>query len=154
MGGTILCGVTDSSGGRGAAQLAGALSERLGVRVVLVHVVDVSPGAYESVSARQGQSGAERALERIVREVDLENGVEVRVLLGDPAERLAHVAAEEGADLIVIGSRASGFRGRQLSCTLARELEAATPAPVLVAPPQTRGRSRRRLAAAGQSAAR
>lgn len=146
MTGTILCGVTDTSEGRGAAQLAAALGERLGLRLVLAHVVDVPPATEESVTARQGQSGAERTLAEVAREVA--DGAECRVMFGQRAERLAQIAAEEGADLIVLGSRTQGLRGRQLRCTLARELEAATPAPVLIAPPQTRRRSERRLAMA------
>jgi hypothetical protein len=50
--------------------------------------------------------------------------------------------------VIVLGSRPRGARGRQLRCTLARELEAATTVPVLIAPPATRARSGRRLALA------
>jgi nucleotide-binding universal stress UspA family protein len=73
---------------------------------------------------------------------------ELRLAHGDRSERLAQFAAEEGADLIVVGSRPQGLRGRKLGCTLARELEAATPVPVLIAPPQTRRRSNQRLAEA------
>jgi len=58
------------------------------------------------------------------------------------------VAVEEGADVIVVGSRPRGARGRQLRCSLARELEAAQGVPVLIAPPATRSRSARRLALA------
>jgi hypothetical protein len=50
--------------------------------------------------------------------------------------------------VIVVGSRAGGLGSRKLCSTLARELEAATPVPVLVAPPSTRRRSKRRLARA------
>src|SRR5580658_5278368 len=38
MAGTIVCGVGDSAEGRDAIQLAAALSRRLGLRLVLVHV--------------------------------------------------------------------------------------------------------------------
>jgi len=76
---------------------------------------------------------------------DIGNGTEKRVLLGERAEGLAQVAAEEGADLIVLGSRSTGLGNRKLRCTLARELEAATPVPVVVAPPTTRKRSDHRL---------
>jgi len=79
---------------------------------------------------------------------------ERRIEYGEGAELLALVAAEEGADLIVIGSSTRGFRGRQLRCSLARELEAMTSVPVLIAPPQTRNRSEQRLAVAEVSAAR
>jgi nucleotide-binding universal stress UspA family protein len=144
MGGTMVCGVSDAPDGRVAAELARALGTRLGLRLVLVHVIDGVPaGTHESLSARQRQSGAEQILNGIAR--DIGNGTEKRVVLGDRAEGLAQVAAEEGADLIVIGSRSAGLGHRKLRCTLARELEAATPVPVVVAPPTTRRRSDRRL---------
>jgi len=143
-GGTIVCGVTESADGRDAAELAHALGARLDLRLVLVHVVDgVPPGSDESLTARQRQAGAERTLDTIAREIG--NGTEKRVLLGERAEGLAQVAAEEGADLIVLGSRSTGLGSRKLRCTLARELEAATPVPVVVAPPTTRKRSDHRL---------
>jgi nucleotide-binding universal stress UspA family protein len=144
MSGTIVCGVTESRGGRSAAELAHALGLRLGLRLVLVNVVDGVPeGTQESLTARQRQNGAERTLNEIVRK--LGKGTEKRVVLGDRAEALAQVAAEEGADMIVLGSRSTGVGSRKLRCTLARELEATTPIPVLVAPPLTRTRSDHRL---------
>jgi nucleotide-binding universal stress UspA family protein len=147
MSGTIVCGVTESPDGRSAAELAHALGLRLGLRTVLVHVVDGVPaGTDESLTARQRQSGAERTLNEIAREIAY--GSEKRVVLGARAEALARVAAEEGADLIVLGSRSSGLGSRKLRCTLARELEATTPVPVLVAPPSTRKRSDHRLSVA------
>ena len=147
MRGTIVCGVADSQEGRGAAELASALGKRLGLRLVLVAVVDgVSTGTSESLTARQRQRGAERMLQSMAREAG--NGVETRVVLGGRAESLAQVAAEEGADLIVLGSRAAGLGSRKLRCTLAGELEAATPVPVVVVPPATRKRSNHRLAVA------
>jgi nucleotide-binding universal stress UspA family protein len=145
MGGTIVCGVSETGRDRGVAELAAALGERLGLRLVLVHVVDgVASFAPESVTGRQRQSGAERMLDIVAREV---GGAETRVVIGHRGDSLAAVAAEEGADLIVVGSSASGLRGKTLRSGLARELESATAVPVLVAPPSTRTRSGRRLAA-------
>jgi nucleotide-binding universal stress UspA family protein len=154
MSGTIICGVTESPEARSAADLARALGLRLGLRLVLVHVVDGVPrGAQDSLTARQRQSGAERTLNEIAREIG--NGAERRIVLGDRADALAHVAAEEGADMIVLGSRATGLLGsRKLRCTLARELEATTPVPVLVAPPSTRKRSGHRLSSAAAAVSR
>jgi nucleotide-binding universal stress UspA family protein len=155
MTGTLVCGVCDTPAARGAAQLAVALSQRLGLRLVLAHAVDGVPsGAHESVTSRQRHAGGERLLEAVAEETGAPDGTELRIGFGERAEFLAQIAAEEGADAIVVGSRGRGFRGRQLGCGLARELEAATPAPVLIAPPQTRKRSRRRLAALEASAAR
>jgi nucleotide-binding universal stress UspA family protein len=119
--GTIVCDVTDPVEGRTAAAFATALGTRLGLRIVLVLV-----------------GGSELPAE-------IDAGVEARFATGDRAEALARTAAEEGADLIILGSRPVGLGGRNLRCSLVRDLEAATPVPVLVAPPATRRRSRRRL---------
>lgn len=144
MGGTVVCGVTETPDGRSAADLAHALGMRLGLRLVLVHVIEgVPPGTHDSLTSRQRQSGAARLLNDIALELGAET--EQRTLLGDRADALAQVAAEEGADLIVIGSRPTGLGNRKLSCTLARELEAVTPIPVVLAPPTTRKRSDHRL---------
>jgi nucleotide-binding universal stress UspA family protein len=129
MGGTMICGVTGTAAGRGAAELAAALAARLRLRLVLVHVCG------------DGETGVPA-------------GDHVRVIPGRPAQALAEVAADEGADLIVVGSRCGGLRRRLLRSGLARELEAATPVPVLVAPPSTRARSGSRLAPAAEAVGR
>jgi nucleotide-binding universal stress UspA family protein len=150
-GGTIVCGVDDVDEARTTAELASALGARLGLRLVLVHVLDGIPaGTDESLGARQRQAGAEQMLGLLAR--DLGDGVETRLVPGRRGETLAAIAAEEGADLIVVGSRAAGLRGRTLRSGLARELEAATPVPVLVAPPATRRRSDSRLELASAGA--
>jgi nucleotide-binding universal stress UspA family protein len=127
--------VNGSRGARDALQLASALSERLGLRLVVAHV------ARDEDRVRSG--------ERVLNELadrEAGNGTpERRVASGDRAARLAEIAAEEGADVIIIGSpggRRRPFPGRG---ALAGELESATPCPVLIAPRQTRPRSRLRL---------
>ena len=152
-GGTVVCGVDETAEGADAPAIGHAMAARLGLRLVLVSVIDGVPaGAHESLTARQRLAGAERTLELIARA--LGNGTERRVVLGDRAEALAQVAADEGADLIVLGSKTAGLGSRRLRCNLARELEAITPVPVFVAPPSTRQRSGRRLAAAANAATR
>ena|SRR5215211_5485607 len=112
MAGTILCGVNESAGARSAARVAGALSKRLELRLVLVHVADAftvadgSAGNDESVTTMQARSGGKRLLDQLTAEQDL-IGAEQRIEVGDPAERLAQVAAEERAALIVVGARAA-----------------------------------------------
>ena len=145
MGGTIVCDVTEPAQGRSAAELASALAGRLGLRVVLAAVVDdARAAAGETDTGSEPESGAEQALAALASGLAVH--VETRVVGGDRAEALARVAAEEGADLIIVGSRAVGFGGRSLRCALVRDLEPETPVPVLVSPPSTRRRSERRLA--------
>lgn len=147
MGGTIVCGVTESAEGTEAAGLAGAIGARLGLRLVLVSVVEgTSRAAPDAVTARLRRNGAAERLAEIASRIG--TGIETRVVHGRPAEALAQVAAEEGADLIVVGSRPAGLGAGKLRSALARELEAVTPVPVLVAPPSTRRRTVSRLAVA------
>jgi nucleotide-binding universal stress UspA family protein len=131
--GTIVCGVTHTPEARAAAQLAGALGARLELRVVLVHVAD----------PERADADALATLEEVAHA--LGRDVELRIVRGNRVDELARVAAEEGADAIVLGGRARGSRGRQVRCTLARQLEAGQSVPVLIAPPATRARSGRRL---------
>jgi nucleotide-binding universal stress UspA family protein len=145
MHGTIVCGVVDTAEGQAAAQLAGALAARLSLRLVLVHVV--------TDPAFDGEREAE-TIEAVLGPLDRNDSVETRVVVGNRVDALARVAAEEGADVVVLGSRARGARGRQLRCSFARELEAAQAVPVLIAPPATRRRSRRRLSLAEAAAGR
>ena len=131
MGGTIICGVSDSDGGRAAGDLAAALAARLCLRLVLVHV------------AVDGSARDESTFEAIARGL---GGAEVRIVTGACVDGIVRVAAEEGADVIVVGSRLCGAPSRRLRCSLVHDLEAATSVPVVIAPPATRARSARRLA--------
>lgn len=145
--GTIVCGVADSTAGRDVIQFALALSRRLHQRLVLVSTQDeVGPLAgILSFSTRQHHVGSD-LLRELCQEFGLDEKVELREAVGEPAHALAQIAAEEGADLIVLWSRRVGLRQHSVECRLALELEPITAIPVVIAPPQTRRRSGRRLA--------
>lgn len=149
MNGTIVCGVVDSDAGRGALQLAGALSERLRLRLVLAHVVGDSGlggrAGIERATVARRVEGAARLLSQVAGAQGLDGAVVARAAVGDRAESIARIASEEGADLIVLGSRPGGRLKRGVRCPLARELESMTACPVVIAPPPTRHRSSRRL---------
>ena len=142
MSGTILCGVNDSQGARDALQLAAALSERLRVRLVVVHVA-----CGESIEQ------ARRLVSRLMLDAAPQARADVRVAAGEQAVRLAQIAAEEAADLIIIGSGRNSMLRLLPGSNLARELESATTCPLLIAPPQTRPRSQLRLARAERETA-
>jgi nucleotide-binding universal stress UspA family protein len=91
----------------------------------------------ESV-AMPTRNGGKRLFDELVSQQDLEE-VEQRIEFGDPAERLAQVAAEERAALILVGARARrrGWRP-SLRSDLSGELARVTTCPVLVVPPATR----------------
>jgi nucleotide-binding universal stress UspA family protein len=137
MSGTILCGVNDSPSARAALQLAAALSERLRMRLVVAYI---APEA--------AADEAKRLVSRVLERASLDGSADRRVGAGEPAGRLAQIAAEEGADLIIVGSSRDGRLRLRPESTLASELETATSCPVLIAPAQTRPRSNQRLARA------
>jgi nucleotide-binding universal stress UspA family protein len=142
MHGTIICAIAATPEAGAVAQLTAALAARLELRLVLVHVVD----------PQRDDADGEKTLEAVAR--DLGDEAEVRVVRGNRVDALARVAADEGADAIVLGGRPRGARGRQVRCTLARQLEAGQSVPVLIAPPVTRARSKRRLGLADATAGR
>jgi len=139
MNGTIICTVDDSEGVEAAIQVARRLAERFAARMLLVSIADgfrAGTGNSEGLTTTQARAGAKRRLDRIVAEHDLSQE-EHRVAAGDPAEAVAVIAAEEAADLIVVGARL-GLLGRTLRSSLARELAATASCPVVVAPPESR----------------
>lgn len=142
MRGTLVCAVTDGAENGDAVAQAAAVSERLGLRLVLAHVADgiAAPGNGddESVTMRGDRKAGERRLAEIVREHALDESAERRVAVGDPATLLGQIASEEAADVIVVGARTRGWGRRGLESRLAQELEAETAVPVLIAPPRTR----------------
>jgi nucleotide-binding universal stress UspA family protein len=144
MRGTLVCGVNDSDDGRRALELSVALSERLGLRLVLAHISDgiapvagVGDGA-ESVSMKASREGAARLLARLAAEYGVANRAERRSGSGDVAALIGQIAAEEAADLIVVGSSLRGRLRRGLESRLGEQLASETPVPVLIAPPQAR----------------
>jgi nucleotide-binding universal stress UspA family protein len=149
MAGTVLWGVNDSAGARNAARVAGALGKQLELRLVLVHVAaaftlaDGSAGKDESETTIQARSEGKRLLDQVTAEQGL-RGAEKRIEVGDPAERLAQVAAEERAALILVGARAQKRRWRPtLRSDFSRELAHVTPCPVFVVPPAPSDRTSR-----------
>jgi nucleotide-binding universal stress UspA family protein len=150
MQGTLVCALTSDAANDDAVAEAAAISERLGLRLVLAHVVDgiagLGNGGDESITIKAERKAAERRLADIVRQHDLDEGAERRVAVGDPAVLIGQIASEEAADVIVVGARERGWGRRGLQSPLAQELEVETPVPVLIAPPRTRRPRRPRSA--------
>jgi nucleotide-binding universal stress UspA family protein len=120
----IVCGVDHSEGSRRALPVAADLAGRLDSRLLLINVrpspAEVPPGtASESDVVRErAVAGGRRLLEQLGAEFLEESGarrlldlVVGRVEFGDPAYRLARVADEVRATLIVVGARGRGPSG-------------------------------------------
>lgn len=78
----------------------------------------------------------ESLLEQILSEEGLEDA-EPRVVFGFPAARLADLADEERAELIVVGSRGRGAFKAALLGSVSTDLIGVARRPVLVVPPGT-----------------
>jgi nucleotide-binding universal stress UspA family protein len=130
MRGTMVCGVTDTGPGREALMTAVELSERLGLRLVLAHVAegigpigDRNGGGAESVTMKGSRVRALRVVETLAAEFGVAESAERRSAVGDPVALLGQIAAEEAADVILVGARG---RGRDTSARLDRTLARAT----------------------------
>jgi nucleotide-binding universal stress UspA family protein len=151
MHGTVVCALTDGAEKSDAVAQASAISERLGLRLVLAHVVDgiaALGDGDESMTMKADRVAATRQLAELVRDHGLDERAESRVAIGDPATLVGRIASEEAADVIVVGARRRGWGRRGLESKLADELETETPVPVLVAPPRVRS-ARKRASANG-----
>lgn len=124
---TIVCGVDGSPGGRAAVRVAASLSAQFGARLVAVHVLD----RLTTVSRT-----AERAAATILYDEVPDAGAEPRGEVGDVVERLAAVARDEAAAMIVLGASSRGRSRTFLRARYAAELAELTNVPVVVAPLQ------------------
>lgn len=148
MPGTLVCGADQSEGGRRSLALSIDLAARMNMRLVVAHVAHVNAG-FASIPVAEDESlwhewlAAERRLGALLRSYDVYESVERRVAVGDVAGRIAEIAAENAADLIVIGAARKGRRRRRVSNRIADQLASETTIPVLVAVPRVHASSER-----------
>jgi nucleotide-binding universal stress UspA family protein len=150
MGGSIVCGVDGSADSQAALGVAARLAERLEARLVLAHVAEVALVPYAAVGGMgaggiapqpmtlatrddQEEAGA-RLLEQIAAEHGLRDA-DRRVVVGFPAERLADLADDEDAELIVVGSRGRGRFKAAFLGSVSNSLVGVARCPVLIVPP-------------------
>jgi nucleotide-binding universal stress UspA family protein len=146
---SIVCGVDGSPDSRAALSVAARLAEDLGARLVLTTVVEYPQPSYASVGAFSAGAAATmplaevqaeqvRAGERLLDEMAEEARVEAadrRVVSGFAADRLADLADEEDAQLIVVGSRGRGALKAAFLGSVSTSLIGVARRPVLVVPP-------------------
>src|SRR5690348_16861883 len=102
MRGTLVCAVADGAENDDAVAEAIAVSERLGLRLVLTHVVDgiAGNGDRETITMRGDRMAAEQRLAELARVHGVDETAERRVAIGDAAALLGQIAGEEAADMI------------------------------------------------------
>jgi nucleotide-binding universal stress UspA family protein len=87
------------------------------------------------------KEAGERLLESVGRALDLGLSSAQRVDVGEPSLVLADIAAEEQAELVVVGTRARGKLASAILGSVSSELISHAPCPVLVVPPGAQVRS-------------
>ena len=127
--GTIVCAVDNSPEAEEALRAARRLSRDAGLRLVVVHVERGTTAT--GVAEQRGR----HLLDRVLARQDLNGGVDRRVEIGERANELARVAAEEAASIIVLGSRSRRWWRKPPASRLTSDLAATAACPVLVVPP-------------------
>ena len=127
---TIIVGVDGSDNAKLAVAWAAEVAASMGARVVAVHAAGLlehergdPAGAHLLPSVQTWTSGLD---------VLPAGRVERRVVPGDPVSVLAQVAADEAADLVVVGTRGEGA-GMSLGST-SRQLAERSAGPLVIVP--------------------
>jgi len=149
---TIVCGVDGSTDSEAALAAAARLADRLGSRLLLANIVEQVHSPYAPVGAlgpravvlepladslEERVTAGERLLEEMAEKANV-GEAERRVVPGFAAERLADLADEENADLIVVGSRGRGAFKAAFLGSVSTSLIGVARCPVLVVPPGAR----------------
>lgn len=135
----IICGIDGSSASRESLRAADGLSARLGLSLIVAHVVAPVPVRTKPWAPPGASAGGDdiAAGEDLLREECSAMGLEHaerQVLVGRPAERLAELADELEAELVVVGSRGQRPHQAALVGSVSSELLGLAPCPVLVFP--------------------
>jgi nucleotide-binding universal stress UspA family protein len=147
MAASIVCGVDGSPGSQAALRVAAGLADQLGITLILAHVAELAHVPYAAAYPFGGLAGAtvmteetdseKEAAARLLERVAVEAGLgdaERRVEIGHPAERLADLADEEDADLIVVGSRGRSALKAAFLGSVSYNLVGIARCPVLIVP--------------------
>ncbi len=122
----IVCGVDLSDAAAPAIAVARRLAGALGGPLLIAHAVDGPGDQADRIAALRERAGAGDA--------------EVRLLPPAPAaEALLAVCADEGARLLVVGSRGHSALRSGLLGSVTRDLAAGAPIPLVVVPPHYAG---------------
>jgi nucleotide-binding universal stress UspA family protein len=132
---TILFSTDFSHASDAALPHAAALARQKGARLLIVHVEE-PPLAYGSGELYYGLAEPDTArilaMLEAVKPADPEVAFEQRLTMGDPAAEICRIAADEGAEMIVIGTHGRTGLFRLLMGSVAESILRRAPCPVLV----------------------
>lgn len=131
----ILVGYDGHERSRDALALARGLAAIEGAELVLMAALELDPLATPAEAYERATAEAEYRLSESARELLGDTPFRLRIVGGVAAPRaLSEVAADEGADVIVLGSTHRGGLGRVLPGSVGERLLHGAPCAVLVAP--------------------
>jgi len=132
---TILFSTDFSHASDAALPHAEALARQQGARLLVVHVEE-PPLAYGGGELYYGIAEPDtariRAMLEAVKPADPTIPFEQRLAMGDPAAEICRIAADEGAELIILGTHGRTGLFRLLMGSVAESILRRAPCPVLV----------------------
>jgi nucleotide-binding universal stress UspA family protein len=140
--GPVVCCVDDSDAALHALSYADVLAQRLGLELLLLHVeppteapgVSAAPAGQERLREAELHD-AKSLLARLAQEAGLDPAVRHRAAIGAAGQRIVDVCAEEGASLVVLGSRGRGGVASALLGSVSSEVAAKAPCACVIVPP-------------------
>jgi nucleotide-binding universal stress UspA family protein len=140
--GPVLACVDGSDVTASVIGVARKLADALGLELVLLHVaprteapgVSAAPGGQQRLHEEELRD-AEALLDRIASEAGLDSNVRRRAQTGAAADRIVEVCADEGADLVVLGSHGRGGLKRALLGSVSTNVASRAPCPCVVVSP-------------------
>ena len=144
---SIVCGVDGSADSQAALQVAARLADRLELRLVVAHIAEPAFVPYAAAAPFGGIAGRDALMEEVesheeagkqlVEQILAAAGIDAdrRTAVGVPAERLAEIADEVDAELIVVGSRGRGAFKAAFLGSVSNALVGVARCPVLIVPP-------------------
>jgi len=140
----VLCAVDFSDAAPATIAYALALADKIGAAATLLHVVETLPDSRHlpyvampdiKLYRHQIESWAAERLHELVPPAERAAEPRERIAAGRAYEEILRVAAEESADLIVIGAGEHGALGRMLLGSTAHHVVRAATCPVLTVRP-------------------
>jgi nucleotide-binding universal stress UspA family protein len=140
--GPLICCLDDSEGARHALHFARALADRLELELVLLHVeppveapgVSAAPAGQRRLQEEELRD-AESLLSALAAEADLDPSVRTRAAVGNASDRIVAICVEEGASLVVLGSRGRGGLKSALLGSVSSAVAAKAPCACVIVPP-------------------
>lgn len=141
--GRAICCVDGSDGAGAAVRFARRLADALGLELLLLNVQPATqaPGVSAAPGARERLREAElRDAEELLAAVAREEGLgpvatRAEIAAGGVAGRILEVCEEEGAELVVLGSRGRAGLKAALLGSVSAEVAAGSPCPCVIVPP-------------------